>query len=67
MKDHTLATVYVLLKAFESIDQTLATTESFLYIRKIKIQVIDFIGKSFVPLNGLPQGAVLSPHRFVFT
>ena len=44
----------------------LATTKSFLSNRKVSIQVIDYIDMSFVPLNGLPQGAVLSPLLFIF-
>ena len=34
--------------------------------RKVSIQVNDFIDISFVPLNGVPQGAVLSPLLFIF-
>ena len=40
--------------------------EIFLSNRKVSIQVNDYIGMSFVPLNGLPQGAVLSPRLFIF-
>ena len=44
----------------------LATKKSFLSNRKISNQVIDYIDMSFVLLNGLPQGAVLSPLLFRF-
>ena len=43
----------------------LATIISFLSNRKVSIQVNDFIDMSFVPLNGSPQGAVLSPLLFI--
>ena len=81
MKNLPIATVYDLEKAFNSVDQTLllsklkhsglngprfATIKSFLSNRKVSIQVNDFIAMSFVPLNGLPQGAVLSPLLFIF-
>ena len=81
MKNLPIATVYDLEKAFDSVDQTfllsklitsdlngpmLATKKSFLSNRKVSIQVNDFIDMSFVPLNGLPQGAVLSPVLFLF-
>ena len=73
MKILPKATVYDLEKTFDSVDQTLllskltnrglngpllATIKSFLPNRKVSIQVNDFIDMSFVPLNGLPQGAV---------
>ena len=76
-----IATVYDLEKAFDSVDQTfllsklinsglkgpmLATLKSFLSNRKVSIQVNDYIDMSFVPLNGLLQGAVLSPLLFIF-
>ena len=44
----------------------LATIKSFLSNRQVSIQVNDFIDMSFVPLNGLPQGAVLSSLLFIF-
>ena len=81
IKNLPLATVYSLEKTFDSSYQTLllsklinsglngpmlATTKSFLSNRKVSIQVDDFIDMSFVPLNGLPQGAVLSPLLFIF-
>ena len=81
MKNLPRATVYDLEKAFDSVDQTLwlskltnsgskgpmlATMKSFLSNQKISIQVNDFIDMSFVPLNGLPQSAVLSPLLFIF-
>ena len=81
MKNLPVATVYELEKASDSVDQTLllsklinsglngpmlATRRSFLSNRKVSIQVNDFIDMSFVPLNGLPQGAVLSPLLFIF-
>ena len=81
MKNLPIATVNDLEKAFDSVDQTLllskllnsglngpmlATIKSFLSNRKVSIQVNDFIDMSFVPLNGLPQGAVLSPLLFMF-
>ena len=68
-------------KAFDSVDQTLllsklinsglngpmlATIKPYLSNRKVSIQVNDYIDMSFVPLNGLPQGAVLSPLLFLF-
>ena len=43
-----------------------ATMKSFLSNRKGIIQVNDYIDMSFVPFNGLPQGAVLSPLLFIF-
>ena len=76
------ATNYDLEKAFDSVDQSvllsklinsglngpmLATIKSFLLNRKVCIQVNDYIDMSFVPLNGLPQGAVLSPLLFIFS
>ena len=81
MKNLPIATVYDLEKAFDSVDQTsllsklinnglncpmIATIKSLLLNRKVGIQVNDFIDMSFVPLNGLPQGAVLSPLLFLF-
>ena len=81
MKNLPIATVYDLEKAFDSVDQTLlisklinsglngpmlATIKSFLSNQKVSIQVNDFINMSFVPLYGLPQGAVLSPLLFIF-
>ena len=81
MKNLPIATVYDLEKAFDSVDQTLllsklinsglngpmlATIKSFLSNRKVSIQVNDFIDMSFVPPNGLPQGAVLSPLLLIF-
>ena len=80
-KNLSIATVYDLEKAFVSVDQTLllsklingglsgpmlATIKSFSSNRKVSIQGIDYINMSFVPLNGLPQGAVLSPLLFIF-
>ena len=74
MKNLPIATVYDLEKAFDSVDQTLllsklinsglngptlATIKSFLSNRKVSIQVNDLFDMSFVPPNGLPQGAVL--------
>ena len=44
----------------------LATIKSFLSNRKVSIQVNDNMDMSFVPLNGLPQEAVLSPLLFIF-
>ena len=44
----------------------LATIKSFLSNRQVSIQVNDFIDMSFVHLNGLPQGAVLSSLLFIF-
>ena len=44
----------------------LATIKNFLSNQKVSIQVIDFIDMSFVPLNGSPQGAVLSPLLYKF-
>ena len=44
----------------------LATIKSFLSNRKFSIQVNDYIDMSFVPLNSLPQLAVLSPLLFIF-
>ena len=44
----------------------LATNKFFLSNRKVSIQVKYYIVMSFVPLNGLPQGAVLSPLLFIF-
>ena len=44
----------------------LATIKSFLPNRNVSIQVNDYIDMSFVPPNGLPQGAVLSPLFFIF-
>ena len=81
MKNLPIATVYDPERAFDSVDQTLllsklknsglnvpmlATIKSFLSNRKVSIQVNDYIDMSFVPLNGLPQGAVLSPLLFIF-
>ena len=81
LKNLAIATVYDLEKAFDSTDQTLlliklinnglngpmlATIKSFLTNQKVSIQVNDYIDMSFVPLNGLPQGAVLSPRLFIF-
>ena len=81
MKKLPIATVYDMEKAFDSVDQTLllsklinsglngpmlATIKSYLSNRKVSIQVNDYIDMSFVPLNGLPQGAVLSPLLFLF-
>ena len=81
MKNFSVSTVYNLEKAFDSVDQTfwlsklinsdlngpmLATIKSFLSNRKVSIQVNDYIDKSFVPPNGLPQEAVLSPLCFIF-
>ena len=75
------ATVYDLEKAFDSVDQTfllsklinsglngpmLDTIKSVLSNQKVSIQVNDYIDMSFVPLNGFPQGAVLSPLLFTF-
>ena len=80
-KNLPIATVNDLEKAFDSVDQTLllgklinsglngpmlATIKSFLSNRKISIQINDFCDISFVPLNGLPLGAVLSPLLFIF-
>ena len=74
MKNLPIATVCDLEKAFDTVDQTfllsklmnsclngpmLATIKSFLSNRKVSLQVIDYIDLSFVPLNGLPQGALL--------
>ena len=81
MNSFPIATEYDLEKAFDFVEQTsllsklinsgfsspmLATIKSFLSNRKVSIQVNDFINMSFVPLNGLPQGAVLSPLLFIF-
>ena len=81
MKKLPIATVYDLKKAFNFVDQTLflsklknsgsngpvlATIKTFSSIRKLSIQVNDYIDMSFVPLNGLPQGAVLSSLLFIF-
>ena len=44
----------------------LATIISLSSNRKVSIQVIDCIDMSIVPLNGLPQGAVLSPLLLIF-
>ena len=44
----------------------LATINLFLSNRKVSIQVNDYNDITFVPLNGLPQGAVLSPLLFTF-
>ena len=81
MKNLPTATVYDLEKAFHSVDQTLllsklikcglngpmlATIKSFLSNRKVSIQVNDYIDMSFVYLNGLPQGAVMSPLLIIF-
>ena len=44
----------------------LATIKSLPSNRKVSIQVNDYIDMSFVPLNGLPQGAVLSPLLLIF-
>ena len=82
IKKLPIASVYDLEKAFDSVDQTLllsklinsglngpmlGTIKSFfLSNRKVNIQVNDCIDKSFVPLNGLPQGAILSPLSFIF-
>ena len=81
LKNPTVATVYDLEKAFDSVDKTLllsklinsdlkgpvlATIQSFLTNRKISIQVNEYIGAPFIPPNGLPQGAVLSPLLFIF-
>ena len=75
------ATAYDLEKAFDPVDQTLllsklinsglndpmlATRKSFSSNWQVSIQVNDYIDMSFVPLNGLPQGAVLSPLLFMF-
>ena len=77
-----IATVYYLEKAFDSVDQILllsklinsglngsmlATVKSFLSNLKVSIQVNDYIEMSVLPLNGLPQGAVLSPLLFIFS
>ena len=76
-----IATVHDLEKAFDSVEQTLllsklinsglngpmlATIKSFLSNRKVSIQVNDYIDRSFVPLNGLPQEALLSSLLFLF-
>ena len=76
-----IATVYDLEKTFDSVDQTLllsklinsglngpmlATIKSFLSNRKASTQVNDFIDMSFVPLNGLPQGAGCTVTTFVY-
>ena len=81
MNSFPIATEYDLEKAFDFVEQTsllsklinsgfnspmLATIKSFLSNRKVSIQVNDFFNMSFVPLNGLPQGAVLSPLLFIF-
>ena len=81
MKNLPIATVHDLEEAFNSVDQTfllsklinsglngpmLATIKSFLPNRNVSIQVNDYIDMSFFPLNGLPQGAVLSPLLFIF-
>ena len=81
MNNLPIATVYDLEKTFDTVDQTLllsklinrglkgpmlSTIKLFLSNRKVSIQVNDYIDKSFVPLNGLPQGAVLSPLLFIF-
>ena len=73
MNNLPIATVYDVEKTFDSVDQTfllnklinsglngpvLATSKSFLFSRKVSIQVNDYIDMSFVPLNGLPRGAV---------
>ena len=44
----------------------LGTIKSFVSSRKVSIQCNDYIDLSFVPLHGLPQGAVLSPVLFIF-
>ena len=77
----SIATVYDLEKTFDSVDQTLllsklmnsglngpilATIKSLPSNRKVSIQVNDYIDMSFVPLEGLPQGAVLSPLLLIF-
>ena len=81
MQSLPIATVYDLEKAFDSVDQTfllsklinsglngpmLVTIKSSLSNRKASIQVTDYIDMSFVPLNGLPQGAILSSHFLIF-
>ena len=81
MKNLPIKTVYDLEKAFDSVDQTLllsklinsglsgpmlATMKSFLSNRKVSIQVNDYIDRTFVLLNGLPQWAFLSPLLFLF-
>ena len=81
MKIVPIATVYDLKKAFDAVDQTLllsklinsdlngpmlATIKTFLSNRKVSIQVHDYNDMSFVPPNGIPQGAVLSPLLFIF-
>ena len=81
IKNLPIAAVFDLEKAFDSVDQTLLLSKvinsglngpmlpamkSFSSNRKVNIQVNDFIAMSFVPLNGLPQGAVLSPLLFIF-
>ena len=81
MKNLPIATVYDLEKTFDFVDWTLvlrelinsglngpmlATIKSFLSNRKVSIQVNEFIDMSFVPSNGLPQGAGLSPLLFIF-
>ena len=80
MKNLPIATVYDLEKAFDSVDQTLllsklinsglngpmlATRKFFLSNRKVSNQLNDYIDMSFVPPNGLSQGAVLSPLLFI--
>ena len=80
MKNLPIATEYDLVSAFDSVDQTLllrklmnsglngamlATIKSSSN-GKVSIQVNDYIDKSFVPLSGFPQGAVLSPLLFIF-
>ena len=44
----------------------LPTIKYFSWNRKVSTQVKDYIDMSFVPLNGLPQGAVLSPLLCIF-
>ena len=43
----------------------LTTIKSFLSNRKVSIQVNNYFDMSFVPLNGLPQGAIMSPLLFI--
>ena len=81
MKSFPIATVYDLGEAFDSVYQTLllsklknsglngpmsATIKSFLWNRKVSIQVNDYIDMSFVPPNRSRQGAVMSPLLFMF-
>ena len=82
MKNLPIATVFDIVKAFNSVDQTLFLSKLinigsnwsnvscykifFFTNRKVSIQVNDYIDMSFVPLNGLPQGAVLSTLLFMF-